>query len=218
MVGWTFVAGSGMLGISIGLNTVSSHATCTAVFVVVAAVVTFVFSSIQTLGRISWLAWVGICCIVTSRKSSLHNYSYIKFDPAIVLIVTIGVGVQNRPAAAPKDAVWVPDYKIANNPTFTDAISAISTMQFSYASAPAFFSIVSEMRDPRHYGRALLLSQITITAFYIATATVIYYYCGSYVSSPALGSAGATLKIVSYGFALPGLVVSTLLFIHVSYP
>lgn len=66
--GWIFVAGSGMLGISIGLNAVSSHATCTAVYVAVAAIVAFLFASIQTLGRISWLAWVGLFCILTSSK------------------------------------------------------------------------------------------------------------------------------------------------------
>jgi hypothetical protein len=58
-----------MLGISIGLNAVSSHATCTAVFVVVAACCGFIFGSIRTLGRISWLAWIGLACIVISGTS-----------------------------------------------------------------------------------------------------------------------------------------------------
>ncbi|KAJ5981153.1 hypothetical protein N7522_013968 [Penicillium canescens] len=188
---WIFAAGSGMLGISIGLNAVSSHATCTAVYVAIAAIVAFALASIQTLGRISWLAW-------------------------LVLIVTVAVGIQDRPSAAPTDAVWVPDYKIVGSPSFTDAISAISTIVFAYAGTPAFFSIASEMRDPSQYNRALILCQAIVTGFYLAIGIVIYYYCGSYVSSPALGSAGSTIKIVSYGFALPGLLVSTLLFIHIT--
>lgn len=69
MIGWIFVAGSGMLGISIGLNAVSDHAVCTAVYVVIAFIVSFVLGSIQTLGRISWIAWVGLTCILTS---SMH--------------------------------------------------------------------------------------------------------------------------------------------------
>ncbi|KAJ6126601.1 hypothetical protein N7523_002213 [Penicillium sp. IBT 18751x] len=197
---WVFVAGSGMLGISIGLNAVSSHATCTAVYVAIAAIVAFLFGSIRTLGRISWLAWIGLFCILTS-----------------ILIVTIAVGVQDRPAAAPKDAVWVPDYKIVkSDATFTEAITAVTTIIFAYAGTPAFFSIASEMRDPSHYNRALVLCQSLVTVFYLAIGIVIYYYCGSYVSSPALGSAGPTVKIVSYGFALPGLIVSTLLFVHIT--
>lgn len=65
-IDWFFVAGSGMLGISIGLNSVSSHGTCTAVFVAVAAIIGFMLGSIRTLGRISWLAWVGLVCIMTA--------------------------------------------------------------------------------------------------------------------------------------------------------
>lgn len=132
------------------------------------------------------------------------------------MIVTIAVGLQDRPTAAPNEGVWVPDFKVANNPPFTDAATAISTIVFAYAGTPAFFSIVAEMRDPNHYGRSLVLCQSIVTAFYITIGIVIYYYCGSYVASPALGSAGPTVKIVSYAFALPGLIVSTLLFIHVS--
>lgn len=63
---YIFNAGSGILGISIGLNAVSTHALCTAVFVVIAAIPGFLFSSIRTLGKITWLAWVGLPCILTA--------------------------------------------------------------------------------------------------------------------------------------------------------
>lgn len=68
---WVFCAGSGMLGISIGLNAVSDHGACTAIFVALAAIVGCALGSIQTLGRISWLAWIGVICILTSSKSCL---------------------------------------------------------------------------------------------------------------------------------------------------
>lgn len=55
-----------------------------------------------------------------------------------------------------------------------------------------------------------------MTVIYLVVGIVVYYYCGSYVASPALGSAGALMKKISYGIALPGLVVTTGLFIHVS--
>jgi hypothetical protein len=44
---------------------------------------------------------------------------------------------------------------------------------------------------------------------------VVYYFCGSYVASPALGSAGVTMKKVCYGLALPGLLATTTITIHV---
>ena len=58
-----------MLGISIGLNSVSTHAACTAVFVAIAAVLGFCFASIRTLGKIGWLAWIGLVCIMTASES-----------------------------------------------------------------------------------------------------------------------------------------------------
>jgi amino acid permease len=66
---WLFVSGSAMLGVSIGLNAVSTHGTCTAVFVAVAAIIGLAFASVRTLGRMSWLAWVGTTCVLVSSKS-----------------------------------------------------------------------------------------------------------------------------------------------------
>lgn len=68
---WVFVSGSGMLSISISFNALSSHGACTAVFVAVAFVIGFVFSSIRTLGKISWIAWVGLVCILLASMSNL---------------------------------------------------------------------------------------------------------------------------------------------------
>lgn len=134
-------------------------------------------------------------------------------------MVTIAVGVQGRPADAPQgDAVWVSDFKIVGNPSFADAISAVSTLVFAYSGTPAFFSVVSEMREPRQYTKALMICQAGVTATYITVGCVIYYYCGSYVASPALGSAGVTIKKISYGFALPGLIATTTIVTHVCLP
>lgn len=65
---WVFVAAAGMLGISISFNAMSVHGACTAVFVVVAAIIGCLLGSIQTLGRISWLAWVGVTAILSSSE------------------------------------------------------------------------------------------------------------------------------------------------------
>lgn len=51
---------------------------------------------------------------------------------------------------------------------------------------------------------------------YLLVGIVVYYFCGSYVASPALGSAGPLLKKVCYGIALPGLLATTVLPAHVS--
>lgn len=109
-----------MLGISIALNSLSTHGACTAIFVAVAAVAGFALASIQTLGKISWLAWVGLTGILSA-----------------IFVLTVAVGVQDRPADAPKDGPFVSDYHIVNNSGFSASISACSSLVFAYAGTPA---------------------------------------------------------------------------------
>lgn len=213
---WTFTSGSAMLSISIALNALSSHATCTAVFVAIAAIIGFMFSSIQTLARISGLAWVGATCIITSGMPFTETICWLFSKSLLVFIVTVAVGTQGRPP--PSAGVGVKsDYKLFGNPSFLEAMTAISTVCLSYAGTPAFFNIVAEMRDPRLYNRSLAICQSIITVVFIVVGSVVYFYCGSYVSSPALGSAGPTIKKISYGIALPGLLVSEIVLLHVSW-
>jgi hypothetical protein len=49
-----------------------------------------------------------------------------------------------------------------------------------------------------------------------ALGTVVYYFCGQYVASPALGSAGTLMKRICYGISLPGLFVTITIYLHVS--
>ncbi|KAF7195235.1 N amino acid transport system protein [Pseudocercospora fuligena] len=195
---WIFVAGSAMVSISIALNALSLHGACTAIFVAVAAIIGFLVSSIQTLHKISWIAWVGVVGIISS-----------------ILVLTIAVGLQDRPSDAPQTGIFVSDYKITANPSPASAFQALSTLVFAYAGTPAFFSIVSEMREPRQYGRSMFICQGIVTALYLAIGIVVYYFCGSYVASPALGSAGQLFKRICYGLALPGLLASMILLSHV---
>ncbi|RAL07363.1 putative amino acid transporter (Mtr) [Aspergillus homomorphus CBS 101889] len=194
---WFCVSGSGMLSVSIALNAVSKHGTCTAVFVAVAAIVAFMLCSIRTLGKITWFAWIGLFSILTA-----------------ILTVTIAVGVQDRPASAPTTGPWESDYELFKKPSFLEAISAISSLVFAYAGTPGFFAIVAEMREPQHYARSLAICQSVVTATYISIGVVVYYYCGSYVASPALGSAGPLMKKVAYGIGIPGLLASTVIVSH----
>ena len=196
---WIFVAGAGMLGVSIALNSLSVHGTCTAVFVAVAAIAGFCLASIQTLGKISWIAWVGLTGILVA-----------------IFTLTIAVGIQDRPSAAPDNGQpFVSDYKITADSGWSAAISACSSLVFAYAGTPAFFSIVSEMRDPKKYTRSLIVCQTIVTVTYITIGVVVYYFCGSFVASPALGSAGVTMKKICYGLALPGLLATVTLVSHV---
>lgn len=133
----------------------------------------------------------------------------------LVFVLTIAVGVQDRPAAAPQDGPFEPDFLLTANPSIVEAFSGVATIIFSFSGTPAFFPIIAEMRDPTLFKRAVFIAQAVVTILYSVIGIVVYYYAGSYVSSPALGSAGVLMKKVCYGLALPGLVVTTMLVSHV---
>ncbi|KAK1922093.1 transmembrane amino acid transporter protein-domain-containing protein [Papiliotrema laurentii] len=194
---WIFVGGSGMVSTSIALNAVSEHGTCSAVFTAIAAILTFCLASIRTLNKMSWLAWVGTASVLIAT-----------------LTLTVAVGVQDRPAAAPHTGEWKPDFKLFNNPPFHQGISAIGSLIFAFGGIPALFSVIAEMKEPRDFRKSLAFCQTVLTVTYLIVGIVVYRYCGSFVSNPALGSAGVLMKKVCYGLALPGVLVSTVLITH----
>ncbi|KAJ9111620.1 hypothetical protein QFC22_006493 [Naganishia vaughanmartiniae] len=171
----TCVVGSGLLS-SIALNAISTHGTCTAVFVAVSAVAVFLLASIQTLEKLSFVGWVGS-----------------------VLIVTIAVTITERPAAAPQSGPYDIDILIFGKPSFASAMGAVGQLLFAWAGTPAMFGLIAEMRRPQDFTKALLACQTVMVSLYLAVAIVVYYYCGQYVASPALGSAGPMIKKIAYG-------------------
>lgn len=73
------------------------------------------------------------------------------------------------------------------------------------------------MKNPKHYPRSMLICQATVFTVYLVVGVVVYFFCGSYVASPALGSAGPLIKKICYGIALPGLLVTEMIACHVSF-
>jgi hypothetical protein len=74
---------------------------------------------------------------------------------------------------------------------------------------------MSEMRNPREYAKAVNWCMGIVTAAYLSFSLVVYRWCGKWVASPSLGSAGPTVKKIAYGVGLIGLCVSGALFVHV---
>ncbi|BGP17049.1 hypothetical protein JCM10213_000314 [Rhodosporidiobolus nylandii] len=193
----TCIAGSALLGLSTALNAISLHGTCTAVFVAVAAVATFFPASLRTLGSVKWIGWAGLLSMIVS-----------------ILLVAIAVGAGGRPSPAPQEGPWDKDIVYFGNPSFADAMNAVSNIVFSYAGTAAFLPIASEMRNPKDFKKAVLACQSFVTAFYLAVSIVVYMYAGQYVASPALGTAGVLIKRVAYGLALPGLLAAAVIYTH----
>lgn len=92
----------------------------------------------------------------------------------------------------------------------------MATIFCSGAGTSAFLPVISEMKRPRDYNKAVYLCMGIVTASYLSFSLVVYRWCGKWVASPSLGSAGDVIKKVAYGIGMVGLLVSACLYVHVA--
>lgn len=199
LIAYVLCTGSGILGVSIGLNALSTHAACTVWWSFLATVVVAVCASVRKFHSIGWLTWAGFVSIFVA-----------------VFIIVIAVTTRDRPAAAPQTGDYDLGYHAIAHPTFIAGITATATIFVSSAGTSAFLPVISEMRKPRDYRKALYVCMAVVQAAYLSFSLVVYAWCGKWVASPSLGSAGPTIKKVAYGIGLIGLIVSACLYLHVA--
>ncbi|KAH9819890.1 N amino acid transport system protein, partial [Teratosphaeria destructans] len=184
-----FTMGSHVLTFTIALNAISQHATCTIVWSVVGLVLFLIFSLPRTLKKVSYLSIASFISIF-----------------AAVIITMIGVGIE-QPDPVVQATVTV---------EFASAFASVTNIIFAYAGHVAFFSFISELRDPRDFPKALFFLQTCDIILYLVVAVVVYRYTGPDVASPALGSTGTTVKRVAYGIALPTIIIAGIIYAHVA--
>ncbi|KAE9981418.1 hypothetical protein EG327_006226 [Venturia inaequalis] len=201
IITWIICAGLSILGFSIALNAVSRHATCSVVFGFVAFVVVSTIGSVRKIHQLGWITWLGFGSIVTA-----------------IMIVVIAVTITDRPAAAPKTG----PFELGFSPwppagtTFAAAWAASLAIFSSSANTSGFVPVISEMRNPKDYFKSLYTCMTWVTSSYLALGLTVFAYCGKWVASPALGSAGPTIKIISYGIAIPGLIAGAVICVHIA--
>lgn len=199
LVAYVLCAGTGIVGLSTGFNALSDHAACTVWWAFLSMVIITAAASIRTLRNIGWLTWVGFLSIFTA-----------------VFIVVIGVTTVDRPAAAPQEGDFDLGYHVIAYPSFAEGMTATATIFVSSAGTSAFLPVISEMKNPRDYRKALYICMGLVLCMYLSFSLVVYRWTGQWVANPSLGSAGGTIKKVSYGIGLIGLAVSGCLYQHVA--
>jgi hypothetical protein len=163
------------------LNAVSRHATCSIVFGLVAYLSICTVASIRKIQHLGILTWIGFFSIFSA-----------------ILIVVIAVTIPSRPAAAPQTG----DFELGfsafppEGTTFAAAWAASLAIFSSSANTSGFVPVISEMRKPRDFFKSVYVTMAWCTSSYIALALTVYAYCGKWVASPALGSAGPRIKII----------------------
>lgn len=199
LVAFVLCTGSGLLGTSIAFNALSEHGACSVWFSFVATCLIICFSSIRKFDKMTWP--------MTGAFFSVMGG---------ILAVVVGVALRDRPAAAPATGDFDLGFKIVANPTFAGGVTAAATIFISSAAGPVYIPVIAEMRRPQDYRKAVIPVGILVGSVYLSLSMVVYYYCGQWIATPSLGSAGPLIKKVAYGIALPSLVVSAGIFNHSS--
>ncbi|KAE8382015.1 transmembrane amino acid transporter protein-domain-containing protein [Aspergillus bertholletiae] len=185
-----FLMASHILTFSVLFNTITGHGTCTIVFAVIGMVVSFIGALPRTMNKVYYMSIVSCVSIITAT-----------------IVTMISIGVQ-----APPDV----QVDATREVTFQDAFLAVCNIIFAYITHVAFFGLISEMKDPREFPKALTMLQVVDTSMYVVTAVVVYRYAGPDVASPALSSAGPLMKKVAYGLAMPTVVIAGVIYGHVA--
>ncbi|KAL1303196.1 hypothetical protein AAFC00_006618 [Neodothiora populina] len=199
IIAYVLCTGSGIIGVSTALNALSHHAACTVWWSFIATIVVALTASVRKFHQIGFLTWAGFASIFVA-----------------VLIIVIAVTTRDRPAAAPQTGGYELGYYVIAYPTFAAGMVASCTIFVSSAGTSAFLPVISEMKNPRDYRKALFACMGIVMAAYLSFSLVVYRWCGQWVASPSLGSAGQTVKMIAYGIGLVGLIVSACLYLHVA--
>lgn len=198
---YTFCYGASALTVSKALNTFTNHSVCTMGFVAVAAALSLVLG--MATRTLKWMSWCGYVAIVSIFLG--------------VWVTAIACLAQSRPAAAPADLVIVDKgIRAFVRPAFGAAMAAVSTQLFALGGTASFFTIHAEMKDPNHYRRSLYLGQGFVVINYLVVSAIMYGKVGQYIASPALGSAGETIKTIAYGISMPALLFSCFFQAHLA--
>jgi hypothetical protein len=201
IIAWILCAGLSTLGLSIALNAVTMHGTCSVVFGFCSYFIIATVASIRKIEKLAWVSWVGFVSIVVA-----------------ILTVLIATAVRDRPAAAPQTGDFDLGFSAYPQPsaTFASAWAASLIIYASSANTSGYVPVISEMRRPQDYFKSLYLCMTWIVTSYMVIGLVMFRFAGKWLSTPALGSAGPTIKIVSYGLAIPGLIAGAMICVHIS--
>ena len=199
LVAQVLITAAGIVSCSTAFNALSEHGACTVVFTFVSAALITGFSSVRTFSRLGWLTWIGFTTFFIA-----------------VFIFVVAVTQQGRPAAAPPTGDFDLGWVAIAHPNFVAGIVASTNLFIFSSGSSMYLPVVSEMRKPHDYRKAAILAGFLVGAMYLSFSLVIYRWCGIWLATPAFGSAGPLFKKISYGIALPGLVIGVGIYQHVA--
>lgn len=203
-----FIMAAHIVTFSVMLNVLTEHRLCTIAFMAVGAAVSFLLSTPRTFKANSKAS---VFCkslpIHLNPRAYLHSLTKNK-PPACISIATatliamIAIGIEKKGLHTSFAITPSPETSLGS------ACMSVSSIILAYNGHIAYPSLITEMRQPRDFPKALALLITTMISLYLVVAVVIYYYAGQTVQSPALGSASPLTAKIAYAIAIPTILVA----------
>lgn len=169
-----------------------------------------------TDAKLCGLVYTGIfaaVCVVLSMPRTFHGLAYLSGLSVLSILIAGLVGM----GAAAKHPVPDRVVEVAVSSNFYTAFASILNPVFAFAGHFMFFVLVSEMKEPKHAMRSAYVLQTFTTIYYLAFAAVTYGYLGAKAlegGAPSFSSLSPYWAKVSYGIAIPNLVIAGALYAH----
>lgn len=184
------------------LNTVSSHGTCTIVFSLITAIVSFVCSLPRTFSTLSKIATfsalftfisVILAVIFTAIEDHPAGYTPAKGDPIVTAVPVAGT-------------------------TFVSGVNAFLNISYTFIGQITLPSFIAEMKEPKDFWKSVTAVTIAEIIVFSLVGSIVYAYTGNqYITSPAFGSiSDEVYKKVSFSFMVPTLIFLGVLYASVS--
>ncbi|CCU99975.1 unnamed protein product [Malassezia sympodialis ATCC 42132] len=167
---------------------------CMIVMVLVFTIISFVFTLPRSYRLFSAFAAISFTSI---------------FTVVIIAMIASGVsGPQNRDPSEPPKAVHAFGASRRIPHSFLDGVLGTTNVFVSFGAIPAYLPVVAEMKRPQDFHYSLIMLVAVSFVMYVIVGCIMNYNLGQFTTSPSLGSLTTVMIKVSYGLALPTILVA----------
>jgi hypothetical protein len=198
----TFIQGFHCLTGAKYINTMAGPdvGTCTIVFSVIVAIVSFFCSLPRTFDTLSKLATLSAFFTFVS-----------------VFLAAVFAGIEDHPAGYKAGVAPIVLAVPAAGTTYVDGMNAFLNISYTFIGQITLPSFIAEMKEPKDFPKALWAVTIAEIFVFGIVGAVVYAYTGSnYVVSPGFGSLEPLYDKIAFSFMIPTIIFLGVLYASVS--
>jgi len=154
----------------------------------VMAILFFLFTLPRTLAELSWLSWFSAIAMFCATLTAI-----------------IFSSIQAHPNGWVSGPIIVSATATTSN--FVDQFNAMLNITYTLIGQITIPSFIQEMKDPRDFPKALFLVSIIELVLFCIAGCVMYHYFGQYTKGSAIGSLLPPYNKISYGLAIPPIIM-----------